>query len=240
MLASEEAVRAQERAAGYVTDDFSLNSKILSSVESSPNPSQSPTPILRRIPLQQAASYPLSESHVDPQALRKEGNMNELTRRASAEDELIRADQNSSPARARTDSVLKGVAAGLGTPFVTPAGSAPAPVKREEPPSPAPKRHPPVSGDNYSRRGVWDPRSLDDRQNICADFPLPSTEMRSRSASVGSTGSSASINKDTMLQQLADALKSERRRNKLYEEEILLAEEEVSGTASSCGLELRR
>lgn len=30
-----------------------------------------------------------------------------------------------------------------------------------------------------------------------------------------------------MLQQLADALKSERRRNKLYEEEILLAEEEV-------------
>jgi len=31
-----------------------------------------------------------------------------------------------------------------------------------------------------------------------------------------------------MLQQLADALKSERRRNKLYEEEILLAEEEVS------------
>lgn len=45
---------------------------------------------------------------------------------------------------------------------------------------------------------------------------------------MGSTGSTGSVNKDIMLSQLADALRRERRRCKLYEEEILQAEEEVS------------
>ncbi|ORY56828.1 hypothetical protein BCR35DRAFT_347729 [Leucosporidium creatinivorum] len=198
MLASEEARRAQEKAQGYHTDDFSLNSRILNSVESSPDTSRNPTP-MRREPIRQAsAPYPTTESLVDPQASREpEGSMNELTRRASAEEQMVAADGNSSSARKR-DGWTKGVASGLGSPFfgTTPSQAKEEPLGRE-------KRHPPVSGETRRR------------------------EMRSRSTSVGSTGSRGSVNKDNMLQQLADALKSERRRNKLYEEEILLAEEEV-------------
>lgn len=219
MLASEEARRAQDKAQGYQTDDFSLNSRILNSVESSPETSRNPTPT-RSDPVRQAsAPYPTTDSLVDPQPKKQqEGSMNELTRRASAEEQMV-ADGNA--ARKRSDGWIKGVASGLGLPF---SGTGP-PSGQEEPPV-REKRRPPVSGDTR-RRGECSLSSLERPQSNTSI-----TEMRSRSTSVGSTGSTGSVNKDNMLQQLADALKSERRRNKLYEEEILLAEEEVSSGIS--------
>jgi hypothetical protein len=147
MLASEEARRAQDKAQGYRTDDFSLNSRILNSVESSPNTSRQPTPT-RRDPIRQAsAQYSPNNKTTESQARRQhEGSMNELTRRASAEEQMT-ADSNA--ARKRSEGWIKGVALGLGSPF-----SGTGPLQASEEPPAREKRHPPVSGETR-RRGKF-------------------------------------------------------------------------------------
>lgn len=66
-----------------------------------------------------------------------------------------------------------------------------------------PRRRPPVSGE--TRRDIT----------------------RNRASSDDSSSSSGSISKDLILAQLAEALRAERRRNQLFEDELLQAEEEL-------------
>lgn len=188
-LASNGAKRAQEEAE-KLSEGFSINGALRGELArgaesrgtSESGPKRPTPPSLRKMP-----------GAVDG----AEGSIRELTKQANVEDDLIRKDEHGTPARTRQDSISRGTAAGLGTPF-----------GRKEKVEVA-KQYPPTS----SVRPV-----------------------RKRTTSDASTGSTGSTSKDYLLSQLAEALKKERRRCQLYEQEILAAEEEVRPAA----LTLRR
>lgn len=180
-LASNGVKRAQEEA-NDLGERFSINGALRArgveskgTSESDPIPPAPPS--LRRLP-----------GADDGAAGGKEGSIRELTKRASLEEDRIRGDEQGTAARTRRDSISRGTAAGLGTPWVGRK------EKVEE------KQYPPTS----------------------AVRPV-----RKRATSDASSGSTGSTSKDYLLSQLAEALKKERRRCQLYEQEILVAEEEV-------------
>ncbi|KAM0789780.1 hypothetical protein ACM66B_006633 [Microbotryomycetes sp. NB124-2] len=134
--------------------------------------------------------------------LNMEGSMRELTRQASAEDEQIKTDPKSESAEARQASVDTGRAAGLASPFRSAHAAQGGGVRAG---TVAGTCGPPVAGET----------------RLMA--------IRQRTTSGNSTHSlnAGTISKDQLLRDLAEAVKSERRRNKLYEEEILSAETEI-------------
>ena len=107
--------------------------------------------------------------------------------------------------------------AALGSPFRTPPSSQPElvhagnyPGNLPSPPAAADRapprpRHPPVSGSTTAVTGTG----------------------RGRSASAGSTGSAGGVNKDKILQDLADALAKERKKGKALGAELVKGEEEI-------------
>lgn len=166
--------------------------------------------LLQSLQLQQGGG---SELEGEGRRRGREGSLRELTRRASEEDEMIKSDQNS--ARKRRDSVSKAQQKGLGSPF---SGSAGASVVGGAggggggPNIMTAKKYPPVT--NSAGAG---------------SKPLRRGTGRSRSSSADST---QSLSKDVMLNELAQALKNERKKCEEYEAEILAIEEEVSGVLS--------
>lgn len=218
LLASEEARRAQEIAQGYATDDFSIDSRVLNSMPSPPNHNSSP---IRQAMPAHIDSYPdmeppFSDSRLREAQLKKEMLVKEQTGSSRAEEASRSPPRTPGGSAEAALNALKASRRDLGLGFSSPP---PSPGSRE-PVSPPPKRRPPVSG---VTRGERSPLCLSEEAHR-----LPSTEARQRSNSAGSTGSASSLNKTTILAQLADALKAERRRNKLYEEETVISEEEVS------------
>ncbi|KAK4056402.1 hypothetical protein OIO90_002545 [Microbotryomycetes sp. JL221] len=144
---------------------------------------------------------PGASHHLAPQLQRDsgpEGSMQELTRRASAEDDLDPA---------KRESLATGKVAGLGSPFPN-ASSILAAARRSSDSGPTfiAKSRPPVSGSS-----------------------LPTLKQRTTSGESLrlATSGFGSVSKDQLLRDLAEAVKSERRRIKLYEEEVLSAEKEI-------------
>ncbi|KAM0750796.1 hypothetical protein T439DRAFT_380654 [Meredithblackwellia eburnea MCA 4105] len=216
LLATEEAQRAIEQA-DRLSSNLSINSGVIGSIDDSSS-SPTPTPV-KRVPVPAVETPPSKKESTklvvngsSPSPGKKEGNLKELTRRASAEDVAIKANGNSKEARKRLDSLTKGFAAGLGSPFGgtkktdTSASGAAAVVVGKKEKDPEISRHPPVSGIGGMRR---------------------------RTRSDASSGSNASTSKDLILSQLAEALRKERKRCELYESEILSIEEEMDEVEAS-------
>ncbi|BGP35827.1 hypothetical protein JCM10296v2_007679 [Rhodotorula toruloides] len=127
---------------------------------------------------------------------RREKSIHDLTRQASQEDELTKADEDAQ--RRRKASLSKASGAGLGSPFA----QSPAELFKR------PHRRPPVAGLNSK-----------------AEPSSASNGGRSRRASTDST---ASISKDEVLGQLADAIKKERKRAEAYKRECEQGEGELA------------
>lgn len=208
LLASKQARDAQAHAE-QMSDDHSIARELREKSFSEGSLEDSPTP-MRRAPAPLSPAPPKTSTGGDSVTPRMttapEGSLKELTRRASVEDDLIKANGEGKAARARRDSVSRGIAAGLATPF----GGAGVVGRKER--DPEASRHPPTAGGATSRQ---------------------------RTRSDASTTSTGSTNKDFMLSQLAEALKKERRRCEMYQNELLAIEEEVTSSTLDCSRNLK-
>ncbi|GAA5918270.1 hypothetical protein JCM1841_002140 [Sporobolomyces salmonicolor] len=140
---------------------------------------------------------------------RREDSIHELTRRASDEDAVLQKDRNGDAAKLRAVSLSKATSAGLGSPFSSPA-------ERVQPPNGGvmfdrekKRRPPPISGLN---------RADEDRHTVSA------VGSRSRSSSADSR---VSVSMDVVLSQLGDAVRRERKKAEMYEQECQKAQEEL-------------
>ncbi|KAL8280443.1 hypothetical protein RQP46_007091 [Phenoliferia psychrophenolica] len=154
ILASEEA-QARMKKADNLPEGVSVSNVVESSDDSN---SSSRGPVSRK-PVPLSPSPVPDPSHTKPPTpptakatttddsatgrhkTAPEGNLNELTRRASVEDVLIQANGNATPARERRASVSRGIAAGLATPFNGGGGGG---AKKEREPEPT-KYYPPTA-----------------------------------------------------------------------------------------------
>ncbi|GAA5877347.1 hypothetical protein JCM1840_007203 [Sporobolomyces johnsonii] len=146
---------------------------------------------------------------VPPLDPRREDSIHELTRRASDEDAVLQKDRNSDAARMRAASLSKATSAGLGSPFSTPAQRGQQHNDGGTPDREKKRRPPPISGLN---------RADEDRHTV------PVIGSRSRSSSADSR---ASVSKDVVLSQLGDAVRRERKKAEMYEQECEKAQEEL-------------
>ncbi|BGP43911.1 hypothetical protein JCM10449v2_007968 [Rhodotorula kratochvilovae] len=227
LLASQEAQRAlrDAAAAGDGDDEFSIRERLAGGMVTPANahsPEKPPPPGLpaaregsrsgsgssgragagvRRVPV---PPFDDGESAARP---RREKSIQELTRRASQEERDQAADEDA--ARRRKASLSKASGAGLGSPF---SGEGETPVLPPRKP-----RRPPVAGLN--KAGVADAPDAQGRALPVVGAP------RQRSSSTGST---ASLSKDVVLGQLAEAVRREKKKAEMYERECEQGEKELA------------
>lgn len=189
-------------------------------------PSKSPPagqPPVHRVPVPQIVE-PETEIHSPrpllPQSRRM--SIHDLTRQASEEEKLDDPDE----ADRRKESLSRASGAGLGSPFAAGAAAAISDEIEENTASTAPivplrkhpHRRPPISGLNRAMTSPEDSTSQGSRD-------VSYSSLRPRKVSAGST---ASVSKDAVLDQLSDAIRRERRKAEAYRRERKQGQLEVS------------
>ncbi|KWU45278.1 hypothetical protein RHOSPDRAFT_33224 [Rhodotorula sp. JG-1b] len=182
--------------------------------ERSTNPPTSQHPV-HRVPVPRLVE-PESEIHSPrPVPLQdRRMSIHDLTRQASEEEKLEDSDE----ADRRKESLSRASGAGLGSPFAAGAAAATAHATEQnvasttapiEPLRKHPHRRPPISGLNRAMTSPEDSTSQGLRD-------VSYSSLRPRKVSAGST---ASVSKDAVLDQLSDAIRRERRKAEAYRRE---------------------
>ncbi|GAA5869241.1 hypothetical protein JCM8547_005175 [Rhodosporidiobolus lusitaniae] len=162
---------------------------------------------VRRVPVPSVDEYSFPTTKASGNGVRPEKSIQELTKRASQEDQ----QQNEEALEQRRASLSKASAAGLSSPFVSPA--APTTLESKK------RRAPPVSGLNKTVLPEVDEHG----RQVPSMFTPPHPRQRSASAD-----SRASVSKDTVLSQLGEAIKRERKKADAYERETEQSEVELA------------
>lgn len=182
--------------------------------EPSDNPPTSQHPV-HRVPVPQLIE-PEIEIHSPRPLLPEDRRMSihDLTRQASEEEKLEDPDE----ADRRKESLSRASGAGLGSPFAADAAATTAHATEQnvastnapiEPLRKHPHRRPPISGLNRAMTSPEDSTSQGSRD-------ISYSSLRPRKVSAGST---ASVSKDAVLDQLSDAIRRERRKAEAYRRE---------------------
>lgn len=170
---------------------------------------------VHRVPVPQLVE-PEIEIHSPRPLLPEDRRMSihDLTRQASEEEKLDDPEE----ADRRKESLSRASGAGLGSPFAAAAAAATAhPTEHNMPSTTAPNeplrkhphRRPPISGLNRAMTSPEDSTSQSSRD-------VSYSSLRPRKVSAGST---ASVSKDAVLDQLSDAIRRERRKAEAYRRE---------------------
>ncbi|KAG0660259.1 hypothetical protein C6P46_004713 [Rhodotorula mucilaginosa] len=183
---------------------------------------------VHRVPVPQLVE-PEIEIHSPRPLLPEDRRMSihDLTRQASEEEKLDDPEE----ADRRKESLSRASGAGLGSPFAADAAAATAHATEQHPASTAPieplrkhpHRRPPISGLNRAMTSPEDSTSQGTRD-------VSHSSLRPRKVSAGST---TSVSKDAVLDQLSDAIRRERRKAEAYRRERKQGQLEVRFTPES-------